>query len=383
MLWQRGDDMKTNIDFIQMAKLIVIKVGTSTLTHADGTLNIVQMQALVRQIARLRKEGRQVVFVTSGAVGAGMGALGLAQKPKRIAQKQALAAIGQGLLMQTYEKLFADFGLTVAQILLTREDFSQRERYINARNTLEAVLKYGAVPIINENDTVAFEEIKFGDNDTLAALLAGLLGADLLILLSDVDGLYTANPQKDPQAVKIPVVEKITPGIVALAGDIGSKLASGGMITKISAARIAGDQGVPMVLAQGKEEDILLKICQGHNEGTLFLADKSPMGGKKGWLAFGSRTAGRLFVDAGAEEALIGQGKSLLPSGIVGVEGSFGRGAVVSIMGQTGELARGLTNYSSEEIALIKGHQSWEIASLLGEDQEPEVIHRDQLSLHR
>ncbi len=368
-------------EIAQNAKLLVIKVGTSTLTNQDGTLNDCRVRDLVRQMAHLREQGKQVVFVTSGAVGAGMGALHLVEKPKRIPQKQALAAVGQGLLMQQYEKCFADYGYLVAQILLTRDDFSQRERYLNFRNTLSAVLKYGAVPIINENDTVAFEEIKFGDNDTLAAMMAGALGADLLILLSDVDGLYSANPQKDPQAVKIAMVPEVNESIMALAGEAGSKFGSGGMITKITAASIASSQGVPMILAHGQTEDVLLKICQGQPLGTLFLAKENPMDGKKGWLAFGSRTEGSLKIDAGAQDALLKLGKSLLPSGIVDVEGNFGRGAVVSIQYEGHELARGFSNYSSEEISLIKGHHSRDISAILGEDQEPEVVHRDYLSL--
>jgi len=366
---------------LQKAESVVIKVGTSTLTHANGKLNFNRMEQLTRQLADMFNAGRRVVLVTSAAVGAGMGRMGLAQKPAGISQKQALAAIGQGLLMQTYEKMFAEYGVTVAQVLLTREDFSQRERYLNARNTLCALFEYGVVPIINENDTVAFEEIKLGDNDTLAGLVAGLLGADLLVLLSDIDGLYTADPKKDKNAQLIPLVEELTDDIIAVGGSAGSSLGTGGMCTKLAAARIAGNQGIPMVLMNGDNPADLQKLWQGHCLGTLFMPKEHKLGGRKGWLAFGAKSEGTIYLDAGAEKALRQKGSSLLPSGIIKVEGCFVRGDIVSIMGSTEEIARGFVNYSSQDVALIMGRHSKEIPKILEHPGEDEVVHRDNLSL--
>ncbi len=253
------------------AKRLVIKVGTSTITHATGKLNINRMDMLAMEIADLVGIGKEIIFVTSGAVGAGMGRLALKAKPNQIAKKQALAAVGQGLLMQAYEKLFSEYGVDVAQILLTKEDIADKHRYTNAKNTLEALFDYGVLPIINENDTVAFEEIKVGDNDTLAALIAGLAEADLLVLLSDIDGLYTADPRTNPEAKLISVVEELTPEIYAAAGAEGSKLATGGMSTKLAAAAIARENGIPMVLANGSRGHILENLVEGICCGTLFL----------------------------------------------------------------------------------------------------------------
>ncbi|MGI5892655.1 MAG: glutamate 5-kinase [Bacillota bacterium] len=363
------------------AKRIVIKIGTSSLTDSKGNLDLEKMRILTEQIALLSQEGRQMILVTSGAVGAGMGKMNLPQKPLSIPQTQALAAIGQGLLMQNYEKLFHKYDLTVAQILLTKDDFSQRERYLNARNTILALLNYQAIPIINENDTIAIEEIKFGDNDTLASLVAGLLSADLLIILSDVEGFYTGDPKKDTNAKLIPVIEDLTDEIIASAGDAGSKFASGGMITKLQAAAIANAQGIPMVLTQSNIPDILIQLTGGKCPGTLFLPNKHPLGSKKGWLAFGSHPEGKVFVDSGAEKAILEQGSSLLATGIIRVDGNFLRGAVISIIGKKGEIARGITNYSSQDIELIMGQHSSKIKQLLNYAHEMEVVHRDHLSL--
>lgn len=265
---------ENDLVFLGNVRRLVVKIGSSTLTHPSGKLNLFRLEHLVRDIADLKHQGLEIILVTSGAVSAGLGKLSLIDNPENIPEKQALAAIGQGLLMHMYEKLFTEYGQMVAQVLLTREDFMQPERCRNARNTLLTLLRYQAIPIINENDTVAFEEIKFGDNDTLAALLAGLLAADLLILLSDIDGLYTADPHQENDAELIKVVRKLTPEILALAGGTGTQQGSGGMITKLEAAKIAGNAAIPMLLVNGSREGVLGEIMRGHNPGTLFLAEK-------------------------------------------------------------------------------------------------------------
>ncbi len=374
-------DKATAWQQLRNAKCIVVKVGTSTLTHETGNLNLMRMEHLVRQLADLKNQDREVILVTSAAIGAGMGRLGIRQRPKEIPAKQALAAIGQGILMQTYEKLFSEYGTAVAQVLLTKDDVADRSRYLNARNTLKKIIQYGAVPIINENDTVTFDEIKVGDNDTLAAMVAGLVDADLLVLLSDIDGLYTADPRKEADARLIPLVEEITPEIEALAGDPGSKFGSGGMQTKIAAARIAVTQGIPMVLTNGAASDCLQFLNGTPGKGTLFLAKQHPLGSRKGWLAFSTRRAGSLTVDKGAAEAIVKNGKSLLPKGISQVEGKFTRGAVVEVLSEGRVIARGIVNYSDGDIVRIMGRHSHEIDSILGQGHEVEVIHRDNLSL--
>jgi len=371
---------------IKQAKCIVVKVGTSTLTHATGNLNLMRMERLVRQLADLKNQGRKVLLVTSGAIGAGMGRMGIEQRPKEIPAKQALAAIGQGILMHTYEKLFSEYGIAVAQVLLTKEDVANRNRYLNARNTLNMILDYGAVPIINENDTVTFDEIKVGDNDTLAAMVAGLIDADLLVLLSDIDGLYTKDPRKYTDAQLISLIEEITREVEALAGDPGTKFGSGGMQTKIAAARIAVSQGIHMILTNGSNEDCLQFLNNGafNNgsfKGTLFMAKTHPLGSRKGWLAFSARPEGSLYVDEGAAAAIINKGKSLLPKGVTGVNGSFERGAVVNILAGDRVIARGITNYSDQDIQKIQGRHSREIDDILGPGHEKEIVHRNNLSL--
>lgn len=366
----------------QGMKRIVVKVGSSTLSHQTGKLNLVQLEKLVRELADLHNQGREIVLVSSGAGSAGLGKLGLAQKPKTIPEKQAVAAIGQGLLMQMYEKLFGEYGQIVGQVLLTREDFSDRRRFLNARNTLHAIFRYGAIPIINENDTVAVDEIKLGDNDTLSAMVAGLVDAELLILLSDIDGLYTSNPRQDKNATLIEVVTEITPEIEALAGGTGSKLGTGGMETKIQAARIAGNSGVAMVIAQGNQENIVGRIIRGETLGTLFLPKENRIETRKKWIAFGSAVQGKIFIDSGARRAMVKDGKSLLPIGITGAEGFFEVGHTVTIIDPDGvEVARGIVNYPAKEVEIIKGAQTKDIAKLLGFKDYDEVIHRDNLVL--
>ena len=372
---------KKEKELLAGAKRLVVKVGTSTLTHSDGKLNLLQLECLARELANLKQQGREVVLVTSGAIGAGMGKMGLSERPKAMPEKQALAAIGQGIIMHMYEKYFDEFGSVVAQVLLTRDDITHRERYLNARNTLLTLLRFGAIPIINENDTVVFEEIKFGENDTLATLVAGLIDADLLVLLSDIDGLFTADPRKDLSAKLIPVVEEITSDIEALAGGTGSTFGSGGMMTKINAAKMACSLGIPMVLANGSNNNVLSNIVAGINPGTIFVPREQPINSRKGWIAYASKTNGTIYLDFGAEKAIAEKGKSLLPSGVIRVEGSFQRGCAVSIVGASGEIARGIVNYNSEDIEKIKGIQSQDIINILGYKDDDEVIHRDNLTI--
>ncbi len=373
---------------LQEAKRVVVKVGSSSLTHANGKLNLNSIELLARQLADLKNAGRQVLLVSSGAVAAGMGKLDLPQKPSVIAEKQALAAIGQGILMQYYEKVFGEYGANVAQVLLTKDDIAIRDRYLNARNTFNALFAYGVVPIINENDTVTVDEIKVGDNDTLAALVAGLVEADLLILLSDIDGLYTANPRQDPGAKRIDIIEEITPEVEEMAGDAGSSLGTGGMCTKIQAAKIACSCGTPMVLTNAAIPKVLLSIMQGHANGTVFLPLAKHLAGKKGWLAYGAKSKGIILVDDGAAKALTKAGSSLLPTGIVDVRGVFFKGDIVAVCAASKpskEIAKGFVNYSSHQVEAMKGCHSNEIRQKLptlpDDELEPEVIHRDYLSL--
>lgn len=367
-------------DILINSKRIVVKVGTSSLTHQTGKLNLFQLEKLIRELADLANQGRQIILVTSGAVGAGVGRLGLSTRPKNMPEKQAAAAIGQGVLMHMYEKIFSEYGHIVAQILLTREDLADRKRYLNARNTFFALLSFGAVPIVNENDTVAVEEIRLGDNDTLSALVAGLVDADLLVLLTDIDGLYDSNPKLSQDAKLIPLIYEVTTEIEAMAGGAGSELGTGGMGTKLVAAKIAMSSGIPMVIANGENDKILHSILDADFKGTLFLPKEVRLHTKKRWIAFGSDLQGRIYVDAGAERAIVGNGKSLLPAGITKVEGTFEAGNVVGLWGPKGiEFARGMVNYSSDEIVKIMGKNTQDILTILGHKDYDEVIHRDNL----
>lgn len=367
---------------LRSAKRIVVKVGTSTLTHRTGKLNLNLMERLVRQLADLQNQGKEVALVTSGAVGAGMGRLGIAAKPNTIMEHQALAAVGQALLMQVYEKLFSEYGKIVAQVLLTRTDVSDRKRYLNSRNTILALLKYQAIPIINENDTVATEELKykFGQNDCLSALVAGLIEADLLILLSDIDGLYTADPHQDRSATLIPIVTEIHPEIIKMAGGAGSALGTGGMKTKIEAAQMATAAGTSMIIMNGADPSQIQKVFLGEPVGTVFLSNQPLVNSRKHWIAYGPPLNGELMVDEGAEAALLKHGKSLLPSGVVNVLGEFDDGDLLKIVNQKGvELGRGFTNYGYETLQKICGKKSTEIEAILGYKITDEVIHRDNL----
>lgn len=364
------------------AKKIVIKVGTSTLTYPSGKLNLHYIERIVRELADLKNQGKDVMLVSSGAIGAGIGKLGLKRKPKTIPKKQATAAVGQGMLIQVYGKIFAEYGHIVAQILLTRDDLINRQRYINSRNTLTTLLKLGVIPIINENDTVAVEEIEFGDNDNLSALVAGLINADLLINLSDINGLYTSNPHVNSDAQLISYVERITPEIENLAEQTGSSLGTGGMKTKLNSAKIAVNSGVSLVIANGQKPGIIHKIINGEKVGTLIPSHRKQLHSRKKWIAYGLTIQGSILVDKGAMEAVVKDGKSLLPSGILQIRGNFHSGDTVCVLDEKGiEFARGLVNYSSRDLERIKGLKTHEIPGVLGEEGQNEVIHRDNLVL--
>jgi len=363
-------------------KRIVVKVGTSSVTHATGKPNLYKIENLVRQLADLHNMGKEVILVTSGAIGTGAGKLGLPGKPKTMPEKQAAAAVGQGILMHIYEKFFAEYGVTVGQVLLTREDFADRKRFLNARNSLHTMLHFGVIPVINENDTVAVDEIKLGDNDNLSALVAALIDAELLVLLSDIEGLYSSDPRKDKNAMLIHEVTEITPEIEALSGGSGSKFGTGGMTTKIQAAKIAMHSGVTTVIANTEEKDIIRRILEGETVGTVFWPSLNKMGNRKRWIAYSSSVCGKIFIDEGATKALLYEGKSLLPSGVIRTEGNFDIGNTVSIYGADGcEIARGIVSYSSEEIEKIKGLHSKDIARVLGRKDYDEVVHRNNMVL--
>lgn len=374
---------------LEQAQRIVIKIGTSTLACASGRLNHDLLSNLVRQMAHEHKKGKEILIVTSGAVGAGLGKLNLLEKkPVSVPERQAVAAIGQGLLMEVYEKLFAEHGITVAQILLTRDDMNDRRRYLNARNTLlQLVAGFKAVPVINENDTVATEELnlRFGENDTLSALVAGLIGADLLVLLSDVSGLYTGDPRRNKQASLVPVVKEITPQIQAMAGKAGTFFGTGGMLTKIDAARIVTRSGITMVLASGKEPQVIERIIAGEEVGTVFLPAQETLLGRKRWIAFAGQPQGKIVIDPGAVEALITHKKSLLPSGVIDVKGRFNVGDLVQIVDQSNrEVARGLSSFSADEVRKIMGGKTGvrartTITQILGDKTHDEVVHRNNL----
>lgn len=365
---------------LAIARRIVIKVGTSTLTYANGKLNLGRIEQLVREMADLRNRDLEVILVSSGAIGVGANRMGLKKIPKTIPEKQALAAVGQGALMQLYEKLFSEYNQTVAQVLLTRGDFDERIRYLNATNALLAILNMEVIPIINENDTVAVEEIKFGDNDTLSALVAGLVDADLLIILSDVNGLYNVDPRSNSDAHLLTRVTEISREMEESSHNRGSGFASGGMFTKLKAARVCMASGIPMVIANSAEENVIRRVAAGEEVGTLFVPREGKMHAREKWLAFGSLVQGSIEVDEGAAAALTRKGRSLLASGITAVTGEFERGAVVGVSTPSGtEIARGIVHYSAGEIRLIAGKKSTDIEHILGEKDYDEVIHRNNL----
>ncbi|MCD5406875.1 MAG: glutamate 5-kinase [Desulfotomaculum sp.] len=368
-------------DFSKIKRLVV-KIGSSSLTSASGKLNLPQMELLVQQMAALYHRGLAVILVSSGAVAAGIGKLGLQKRLRTIPEKQAVAAVGQGILIHRYEQFFAQHGVTVAQVLLTRGDFVDRRRFLNARNALEYLLQMKVIPVINENDTVSVDELKLGDNDKLSALVAGLLDAELLVILSDIDGLYDDNPQQNPQAKLLSEVCGITGELQAMAGGAGSAIGTGGMSTKLQAAKMAGETGVTMVIAKSTAPDVLERLIQGETLGTVFWPKTNKLAYKKRWIAFANTGCGKIIVDGGAKVALVQHGKSLLPSGITGVEGHFDIGNTVSIIDDRGlELARGIVNFSAGEVQQIKGKQTTDIVKILGHKDYDEVVHRNNLAL--
>ena len=364
-------------------KRIVVKIGTSTLANADGSLNEDKIKQIVANLSELN-ENAEVVFVTSGAVGAGMGQMKLAHKPKSIVEKQALAAIGQVSLIHLYQILFWAHGKTIAQLLLTKDDFSDRRRYLNMRSVLQSLLAKKIIPVINENDPVVGEGIKgvkVGDNDTLSALVAGLIEADLLVILTDIDGLYDKNPSVFADAKFINLVENLDDSVRAAAGAEGSKFGTGGMRTKITAAQMATKNGTHLIIANGADPRNIVRAAHGCEVGTLFLAGKNRINSRKYWLAYSAADKGSVAIDAGAAKALK-EGKSLLAVGIREVAGEFERGETLSIKDASGRaLARGITNYSSAELALIKGRKSEEIEAVLGYRYEDEALHIDNIAL--
>ena len=363
------------------AKRLVIKVGSALVTNNGTGLDLNAINEWARQIAQLRQSGKEVLLVSSGAIACGMQRLGWTRRPKAVNELQACAAVGQMGLVQVYETAFVRHGLATAQVLLTHEDLADRKRYLNARTTLTTLLALGAVPIINENDTVITDEIKFGDNDTLGALVANLVDADCLIILTDQQGLYTADPRKDPAATLVSEGRAGDPALEAMAGSAGTGIGTGGMLTKIIAAKRAATSGAHTAIASGREKDVMLRLARGEAVGTLLVSDTVTLSARKQWLADHLQLSGQLVLDAGAIKALA-EGKSLLPVGVVDVLGEFERGAAVACLSPDGrEIARGLSNYGSSDARRIARHSSAEIEALLGYADEPEIIHRDNLIL--
>ena len=367
-------------EILKNAETIVIKVGTNVLTRADGTLEPNQVHSLADQIFRLKQAGKKVALVSSGAIGAGMGRLGLKQRPTDLRHLQACAAVGQSFLMRAYEDSLARYGIPTAQILLTAGDFDNRTRYLNVRNTILTLFESNCLPIINENDTISVAEIRFGDNDTLAALVTNLIQAPLLVLLTVVDGLYSADPNTDPTASLVHTVKQINKDVLEKAGVTKSSLGSGGMKSKLKAARLATMAGESVIMANGSIPGVLDGIFARELIGTLFLAAEQNMTACKRWLGWAARPQGKIILDAGALVALCSKGKSLLPIGVASVSGTFHKGAVVSLCNLEGEeYGRGLSNYSATDIAKIAGKKSDKIIELLGILPYEEVIHRDNL----
>ncbi len=366
------------------ARRIVVKVGSSLVTNEGRGLDDVAIGEWCRQLAALVRDGREVIMVSSGAIAEGMKRLGWSSRPHEIHELQAAAAVGQMGLAQMYETRFRAHGLGSAQVLLTHADLADRERYLNARSTLLTLLRLGVVPVINENDTVVNDEIKFGDNDTLGALVANLVEADALIILTDQKGLYTADPRKDPAARFVHEAQAGDAALEAMAGGAGSSIGRGGMITKILAAKRAAGSGASTVIAWGRETDVLLRLARGEQIGTLLVAPTQKKQARKQWMADHLQLRGAVVVDAGAAAKLLEEGKSLLPIGMTAVEGEFARGDVIAVRDAQGnEIARGLANYASSEARLIARRPSSEFERLLGYAAEPEMLHRDNLVLMR
>lgn len=374
----------SNTSVLRDAKRIVVKVGSSLVTNEGRGLDEVAIGEWCRQMAQLIRDGREVIMVSSGAIAEGMKRLGWSVRPHAIQELQAAAAVGQMGLAQMYETKLKLNGLGSAQVLLTHADLADRERYLNARSTLLTLLKLGVVPVINENDTVVNDEIKFGDNDTLGALVANLVEADALVILTDQKGLYTADPRKDASAQFVSQAQAGNAELEAMAGGAGSSIGRGGMITKILAAKRAAGSGASTVIAWGREPDVLMRLAQGESIGTLLVAPTQKTQARKQWIADHLQLRGSVVVDAGAAAKVCEEGKSLLPIGMVQVDGDFSRGDVIAVRDQQGaEIARGLANYASAEARLICRKPSAEIEKWLGYAAEPEMMHRDNMVLAR
>ncbi len=377
-----GDAMHRLKNILGTKNIIVIKIGTNLLADKINGIDAEHINSIVDGVRHLKSLGHHVVLVSSGAIGAGVAALQLKERPKSIPEKQATAAIGQPLLMEAYERAFRKTGFPIAQLLLTKDDFVNRTRYVNAKNTFSVLFEKGAVPIVNENDTVSVEEIKLGDNDNLSALVANLVEADVLIILTDIDGLFSDDPAKNPAAELIPLVEKITPQIEKLAKVSASELSTGGMITKIQAAKRCTSAGTAMIITNGKNPHALEEIFSGNFRGTLFLPEHKTLNVRKMWIGSISHSKGIVVVDGGAKGALLLQKKSLLPSGIVEVAGEFKKNDTVTVRDTEGnDIAKGITAYSSIELDKIKGKKTNELEKILHRKSVDEVIHRNNLVL--
>ena len=376
----KDDGLYYRQTLFDQARRVVIKVGSAVLTGDDG-LDASVIANIARQISFLQSTGREVILVSSGAVAAGRKRLGVVKTPhEELRVKQALAATGQGLLMQAYELAFAGFRQPVAQVLLTHADLSHRGRYLNVRNTIRTLFEFGVVPIINENDTVSAEELRFSDNDTLGALITNMIGADMFIILTDVDCLYTGHPAEDPDARPMYTVAAVTREIERMAGHSGSALGTGGMMAKLRAAKMVAACGGSSFIGPGRHPEILQALFSGELVGTFFLPGKGTLTRRKHWIAYVLKPQGHLVIDDGARRALVGQGRSLLPSGIVEVRGAFAVGAPVHCLDRQGTvIAAGLSNYGAADIERIKGRRTGEIAAILGTKDTDEVIHRDNL----
>ncbi len=368
--------------FLSNIKRVVIKVGSFILASPDHTLNTEMIRNLVSQVAALKDKGMEIIIVSSGAIAAGIRQLGLPSVPQSMPKKQAAAAVGQSILIWEYERNFQEAGHQVAQVLLTHDDLANRHRFLNAKNTLGELLSFGVIPIINENDTVSVDEIKMGDNDLLSATVATMAQAQLLIVVSDVEGLYTGDPTMDEGARLLSEVEDITPEIEQAAGLPTSDVGSGGMATKVQAAKSAGLMGIPTIIVSGRQPNVIRRALEGDKVGTFFLPDKDRLAARKHWLRYTLKPKGSITVDEGAMQAITKRGKSLLPSGIVKVEGRFEYGDAVSLQGLNGkEIGRGLSNYTLDELRKIQGHHTKDIEALLGYKYYDEVVHRDNLVL--
>jgi len=371
-------------EWLRTARRIVVKVGSSLVTNEGRGLDEAAIGQWSQQLAALVQQGRELIMVSSGAVAEGMKRLGWSQRPREINELQAAAAVGQMGLVQMYETQLRACGVGSAQVLLTHADLADRERYLNARSTLLTLLQLGVVPVINENDTVVNDEIKFGDNDTLGALVANLVEADVLVILTDQKGLYTADPRRDPQARFVHVARAGDPALEAMAGGAGSGIGKGGMITKILAAKRAAASGASTVIAWGREPDVLLRLASGESIGTALLAQTAKHQARKRWISDHLQLRGAAIVDDGAVSKIVREGKSLLPIGMTGVEGDFSRGEVIAVRDARGqEVARGLANYASAEARLLCRKSSSDFERLLGYAGEAEMIHRDNLVLSR